>query len=181
MSNSNSQQTQAQKLGKAASGVQQQFPATVKLTLSGQSYSPAQIAQVLTAAVTAIDAVTPAKAQLQQLVKSRGATLKVANQLYVVLKKYLESLYGKGSPELAAFGISTALPKQPSSETKALAKAKAKLTRKARGTKGSREKLLVTPNGSPGLVLFGPDGKPIPGITQGPTPPALTGDAQSNK
>ncbi len=171
-----SKQVEVQKLSYAATGVNTLFPATTKLTLAGQTYTPAQIATVFTAAGTAVAAVAPAKAQLQKLVASQGAALKAANQLYVALKKYVESTFGKGNPELAAFGFSTALPKQPSSETKALAKAKSKLTRQARGTRGKRQKQAVTANGSPGLVLVGANGQPIPGITQGPTPPALPGN-----
>ena len=179
-SNSNSKQAKVQKLANAATGVTNEFPAATKVTLLGQTYTPAQIAAVFTAAGTAVDAVTPAKAQLQQLIASQGTALKVANQLYVALKKYCESTFGKGSPELAAFGFSTALPKQPSSETKALAKAKSALTRQARGTIGPRKKQSVTVNGSPGLVLVGANGQVIPGVTQGPTPPALPSNAASN-
>jgi hypothetical protein len=172
---SSSKQLQIQKLSDAATGVTDEFPATTKLTLAGQTYTPAQIASVFSAVATAVAAVAPAKAQLQKLVASQGAALKAATQLYTALKQYVESVYGKGNPELAAFGFSTALPQQPSSETKALAQAKAKLTRQARGTLGPREKLSVTTNGSPGLVLVGANGQTIPGVTQGPIPPALPG------
>jgi len=181
MSTSNSsKQATVQKLSTAATGVTNEFPATTKLQLAGQTYTPAQIATVFSAAGTAVAAVAPVKAQLQQLITSQGTALKTANQLYIALKKYVEALYGKGSPELAAFGFSTALPRQPSSETKALAKAKAKLTRQARGTLGKRQKQAVTANGSPGLVLVGANGQAIPGITQGPTPPALPGSGSSS-
>jgi hypothetical protein len=181
MSNSkSSKQSTVSKLNAAATGVTDEFPATTKLTLNGQTYTPAQIDSVFSAATDAVAAVAPAKAQLQKLVASQEAALKAANQLYLALKKYVESLYGKGSPELASFGFSTALPKAPSSETKALAAAKAKLTRQARGTAGPRQRKTVTTNGSPGLVLVGANGQPIPGITQGPTPPASPGNGGNN-
>ena len=171
ISNSSKQST-IQKLSTAATGVTNEFPATTKLQLAGQTYTPAQVASVFSAAATAVDAVAPVKAQLQQLVASQGTALKTATALYIALKKYVESVYGKGNPELAAFGFSTALPQQPSSETKALAQAKAKLTRQARGTVGPRQKQAVTSNGSPGLVFVGANGQAVPGVTQGPTPPA---------
>ena len=100
--------------------------------------------------------------------------MKAARSLYTALRKYCEAVFGRGSPILADFGFSMAKPRTPSSETKALAKAKAALTRQAHGTdKGKRQKQAITVSGSAGLVLYGPDGKPIPGITKGPTPPAL--------
>ena len=62
-------------------------------------------------------------------------------------------------------------PGEKSALTKA---AKAKLTRNVRGTKGSKQKLGVTVQGQPGLVLVAADGTPMPGVLKGPTAPAAT-------
>ncbi|MHB8420000.1 MAG: hypothetical protein ACYDCL_18150 [Myxococcales bacterium] len=176
MSTNSSKQAKLQKFSAAANGCSTQFPAKTVLPLAGQSLTPAQVLAVFTAAAAAVNAVTPVRAQLQKLVASQAAALKTANSLYVALKKYVESVFGKGSPVLAAFGFSTALPRKASVLTKATAQAKAKLTRQARGTTGARQKQAVTSEGSVGLVLYGPDGKPIPGITRGPIAPGTQGN-----
>ena len=173
MSKQNYQVT-LQEFAAAIAGCNKQFPPKSTVTFAGQTLTPAQLVAVFSAAVAAINAVNSTRAQLQQLVSSQGAAIGTARTLYTALKKYCEAVFGKGSPILADFGFSTAKPRTPSSETKALAKAKAALTRQAHGTdKGKRQKQAITVSGSAGLVLYGPDGKPIPGITKGPTPPAL--------
>jgi hypothetical protein len=181
-SNGNKQQ-QSQEFSEAATGVTQQIPATVTVNVGGQPYTAAQLVSVFNAAVTAIKTVTATRATLQQQVANQSATIQTAHTLYLELKKYAEVQFGKGSPVLAAFGFSSAPPTQKSSETKTIAAAKAKLTRQARGTKGSRQKLAVTTSGAPGLVLVGANGQVIPGATQGPiapaTPPSNSGSNSS--
>ena len=173
MSKQNYQVT-LQEFAAAIAGCNKQFPPKSTVTFAGQTLTPAQLVAVFTTAVSAINAVAPVRAQLRQLVSSQGAANRTARTLYTALKKYCVAFFGKGSPVLADFGFSVAQPRQPSVETKALGKAKAQLTRKARGTdKGKRQKQAVTASGSPGLVLYGPDGKPILGVTRGPTPPGL--------
>ena len=158
----------------AVAGCNQQFPAKSTVNIAGQTLTPAQLVAVFSAAISAIQAVAPARAQLKELVAAQKTAIQVARSLYTALKKYCEAVFGKGSPILADFGFSPAKPRTPSSQTKALAQAKAQLTRKAHGTdKGKRQRQAITVSGSPGLVLYGPDGKPIPGVTRGPTPPAL--------
>ncbi len=179
MSTNGNNQKSLQEFAKAAAGVQSQFPAKSTVNLAGQSFTPAQLAAVFGTAVTAISAVAPVRAQLAQLVQQQRTAILAARTLYVVLRQFVEATFGKGSPVLAAFGFSTRKPRQPSVETKALGKAQAKLTRHARGTLGKRQKQTLTSSGSPGLVLYGPDGKPILGVTRGPIPPANAGSTGS--
>jgi len=177
MKNSNSsKQVQCQKFTKAEDGINTQIPAKTAVNIGGKAWTQAQLVQVFTTATDAVDAVTAAKAQLQQLVTSQGVAIQAAQQLYRELRQYAETQWGKGSPVLAAFGFVTTQPRQKSSATKAIAAAKSKLTRQARGTVGARQKQAVTANGSVGLVLVSANGQAIPGVTQGPVPPALAGN-----
>ncbi len=162
-----------QQFSQAASGVQKDFPATSSVKLGGKSWTKQNLIQVFTAATAAFDAVENAKAQLKAAIEAQRAESAVGSGLYKQLRQWAENEWGKGSPVLADFGFKQAKPKVKSSETKALAAAKARQTRVVHGTHGTRQKKLLTASGSPGLVLVGPDGKPIPGFTQGPVPPAI--------
>jgi hypothetical protein len=178
----NNKQVQCQQFTQAADGIGTEIPAKTSVNIGGKAWTQAQLAQVFTTAVSAVGAVTAAKAQLQQLVASQGVAIQAAQTLLQELRQYAETQWGKGSPVLAAFGFVVTQPKQKSSATKAIAAAKSLLTRQARGTLGARQKQAVTANGSVGLVLVNANGQSIPGVTQGPIPPALpanTGNTSS--
>ncbi len=161
-----------QKFTKAASGATTQFPATTLLSLLGNSYTPAQIAVIFTAVVTAIDSIAAAKAQLATQFTALKGTETTATALYAALEKYVKATFSKGSPVLQAFGFTVTTPKKPSSITKTIALAKSLQTRAARGTTSAKKKQLLTTAGSPGLQLVGPNGQPITGIFPAPVAPA---------
>ena len=119
---------------------------------------------IFTAVVTAIDEIATAKAQLAAQIQALQGTEFQANELYAALEKYVKATFSKGRPVLQAFGFTVTTPKQRSSITKALALAKSKQTRAARGTASVKQKQSVTTAGSPGLQLLGPNGQPITGI-----------------
>ncbi|MHB1847261.1 MAG: hypothetical protein ACYCWW_20750 [Deltaproteobacteria bacterium] len=177
MKNINKQNEKA-KLTTVIDGCNNLLPKTSTVTLLGKAQTPAALVSVFEAALTAISAVTDAKAAYQGAVQAQRTSLQAARALYLALEKFLQASYGKGSPVLGQFGFSTASPQKPTAEKKAAAAAQAKLTKKVRGTdKGKRQKLAITPNGQGGLVYVEPNGKTVPGLTEGPIPPA--GDAQT--
>ncbi|MHB1845058.1 MAG: hypothetical protein ACYCWW_09520 [Deltaproteobacteria bacterium] len=164
---------QYQEFTKAKAGVQSEIPATSNVNIAGKAWTQAQLVQVFQTALSSIDSVIGARAQLVELILLQGTAIQAASQLYKELRKFAENEWGKGSPVLAAFGFKAAQPTQKSSATKAIAAAKSRQTRKVHGTLGKRQKKAQTVAGSAGLLLVGPDGKPLPGLTQGPVPPAL--------
>jgi hypothetical protein len=183
MPNNNSNAAKVQKFTKAANGASTQLPAKTNLNLLGQTYTPAQIAAIFTAVVTAIDTIAAAKAQLATQLTAFKGTESTANELYLALEKFVKATFSKGSPVLQAFGFSTATPKKPSSITKAIALAKSKATRAARGTASAKQKQSVTSAGSYGLQLLGPNGQPVTGVFPAPVPPATApavGSTSSN-
>jgi hypothetical protein len=172
MAKNSSNATKVQRFTKAASGAQSQFPAKTNLNLLGNTYTPAQIAVIFTAVVTAIDSIAAARAQLAAQLLALQSTETTANSLYAALEQYVKATFSKGSPVLQAFGFTVTTRKQPSSITKAIAVAKSAQTRAARGTVGSTQKQSVTTAGSPGLQLLGPNGQPITGLFPAPVAPA---------
>jgi hypothetical protein len=122
--------------------------------------------------VTALDQIAAAKAQLTAQITALKGTESTATQLYVALEKYVKATFSTGSPVLQAFGFTVTTPKKPSSTTKAIALAKSKQTRAARGTASAKQKQSVTTAGSPGLQLVGPNGQPITGLFPAPVAPA---------
>jgi hypothetical protein len=172
MSKNISNTNKVQKFTKAANGASTQLPAKTNLNLLGQTYTPAQIATIFTAVVTALDDIAAAKAQLTAQLTALKGTESTANELYAALEQYLKATFSKGSPVLQAFGFSVTTRKQPSSETKAIALAKSRQTRAARGTASAKQKQRVTTAGSPGLQLLGPNGQPVTGVFPAPVAPA---------
>ena len=171
MSNINNA-AKVQKFTKAASGATTQFPAKTVLNLLGQTYTPAQISTIFTAVVTAIDTIAAAKAQLAAQISALQGTEFTANELYAAFEQYVKATFSKGSPVLQAFGFTVTTRKAPSSTTKAIALAKSRQTRAARGTASVKQKQSLTTAGSPGLQLVGPNGQPITGLFPAPVAPA---------
>lgn len=170
--------SESAKLTAVTQGVEQQLPPNVALQLLGKSWTVAQLVQLFTAAKTAMQTVQATRVQLLKDMQAQKQALQAARELYMALERYLQGLWGKGSPVLAQYGFSVQQPRAKSAAKKAVAAALGKLTRKARHTMGRRQKLAITASGSAGLLLVGPDGKPITGVTQGSTPPTPDGSSK---
>ncbi len=165
---------QQQRLQMVRDAAAKDLPATSVLQLDGQSVKVSDFLTSLDSALATFAAANAAKAALKQSQADRTQKVASVEAQVGYLKTYLVSLWGKGSPQLAPFGFTPKGRTPLSGEQIALKAAKAKLTRKARGTLGSKQKLGVTVQGQPGLVLIAADGTPVPGVLKGPTAPALT-------
>ena len=150
------------------------LPATTELQLGGQSVKVQDLLTSLDGALATFAAADAAQAALKQTQSDRTQKLAAARALVGQLKAYLVVTWGKGNPQLGSFGFNGKARKPLTSEQKTLMKAKAALTRKARGTMSAKQKLGITVQGTPGLVLVAADGTPMPGVLKGPSAPALT-------
>jgi len=149
------------------------LPTGNDLMLEGQSVKVSDILSALDATLGSLAQVTEARAALQQALDARTQKTAATARLLGQLKAYLRATCGKASPQLGSFGF-TLKPRTPlTSEQRALRAAKARLTRKARGTLGPKQKLEITADGRPGLLLVDASGTPIPGVLTGPTAPGL--------
>lgn len=165
---------QQQRLQTVRDAVAKDLPATTVLQLGGQSVKVSDFLTSLDSALATFAATNAAKAALKQSQSDRTQKVASVEAQVGYLKTYLVSLWGKGSPQLATFGFTPKARKPLSGEQTALKAAKAQLTRKIRGTLGSKQKLGVTVQGQPGLVLMAADGTLVPGVLKGPSAPAQT-------
>ena len=172
MANGNAMQQQ--KLQQVRDAAAKYLPATAELQLSGQSVKVPDMLSVLDAALATYAPVTAARSTLKQAQADRTQKVAAARQEVAQLKAYLLVAWGKDSQQLAAFGFEPKARTPLTSAESTLKAAKAVLTRKARGTKGSQQKLEVTAQGQPGLVLVDASGTPMPGVLKGPSAPGLT-------
>lgn len=112
-------------------GLQKGMPAgtTAPLMVNGQPVTVKAAIATLSAYLAAVAAEAPAKLAYHQAVQTAQSQEKAVQQLVAGLSEALRYLFGKGSPELAQFGVSTGVPGRPSAATKALAANKALATR----------------------------------------------------
>ena len=174
---SNGTSKQVQKLQQVVAAAGQYLTAKSTLQLDGQPVKLSDFLAALNAAISADSAVTTAEAQAVAARSARTPLLATANAYVAALKTYLFSAYGKKALMLSAFGFAPKTRAVPDSATQAIAAAQRKLTRQARNTMGSKQRLGVTVSGKPGLVLVGPDGSQIPGAVQGPRAPGIAPEA----
>jgi hypothetical protein len=165
---------QQQRLQTVRDAAAKDLPATSVLQLNGQSVKVSDFLSSLDSALATFAATNAAKAALKQSQSDRTQKVASVEAQVGFLKTYLVSLWGEGSPQLAPFGFTPKARTPLSSEQKTLKAAKAKLTRKVRGTMSSKQKLGVTVQGQPGLVLMAADGTLVPGVLKGPSAPAVT-------
>jgi len=169
-----------QKLLKLVAGLEKFLPATASVVLNGKSWTQPELIQSFQAAQQMFAAVQGERATLKQKLLDRKAGLVQYHEMYGALAKALQGYFGRGSAALAELGFSQGQRKPISAQTKALAQAKAKLTRAARHTMGKKQKLAIVAPGEPTLTLLGPDGKLIAGTKPATAPPGPVNTGSSS-
>ncbi|HEY3822552.1 MAG TPA: hypothetical protein VGL81_35550 [Polyangiaceae bacterium] len=110
----------------------------------GKQLRPADVVQILQTRITAAQAATTAKANLN------AAALAVLNEiantraLVKAVKQALRALFVDDLTTLATFGLAPNKVPAPKPATMVAAATKAKATRAARGTKGPKARLAIT-------------------------------------
>jgi hypothetical protein len=129
-------------------GIETVVPDGSSLSTSSGMQAKAAVVTELTQVLSEYD-----KVEAQQVaIKTTRAQLKNASaanhQLYTELKDAVIAFFGRGSPLLAQFGIKARGKARPlTPEQKVLRAAKARATRAARHTMGSRQKAAVKSDG----------------------------------
>ncbi len=148
---------------KLKAGVLQHLAGEPQIVLDGKATTPTEIETVCDTFVQAVGAATAARAAWKELVAAQKAAASAYRVLEVAMHKFLVLKYGATSKILADFGWE---PKQrqplPVAE-KAAAADKTRATRKARGTKGSKQRKAI--HGDPAA----------PPAADGATPPDNAG------
>ncbi len=127
------------------------------MVVLGNSLSKAEVIAKLRTFIGLFTAVTQARAALVGAVAARKAALLTVRGFYEGVVGNVKQVIGPGNvTALAAFGIvPPAQRKAASPEVKAIAKAKAAATRKARGTMGKQARQAITVNPEPTLQITG--------------------------
>lgn len=170
-------------------GIDKDLAKMATIQLAGTAYKPAALTALFQADADAMAATDAARAALSQAVAKEKAVHKQTQVVYSALRSFLIGYFGKQAvATLGDFGMTA--PKTTATKTvttKAVAVAKAKATRAARGTKGPKAKLdttgtvdeqaiesaINTPNAtpSPGTGTAAPAGS---GTSSAPASPAPT-------
>ena len=148
----------------------------VEVTLSGQSYKAADLKAVYQADSDAIDATDSAHATWQQKVADERATHAKTAAFTRKLRSFLLAYFGEEAVAILS-DFSLTAPKSTATATvatKALAQAKAKATRIARGTTGSVKKKATVGTLTSVVLSATPAG-----ATMEPSTPAGTSPAAS--
>ncbi len=126
------------------SGLQKHFP-NGSFTIGNVPFTTAALVQLFQSLADAIAAANDAQAKARDAVAAlRDAKAKVGPTL-VVLRRILVAMFGNASQMLADFGLEPRKARAPTTSVqKAAAAAKAKATRKARGTKSPKAKRAIT-------------------------------------
>jgi hypothetical protein len=161
-------------------GVSSAIPDGSSLTVAGQSWTKDALKARLQVGVDLHDAVEAKKRELKTVRQTLAQGLPAERTLLKDLRDALVAFFGRGSPVLAQFGIKVPGSRRPlTAQQLAMRAAKAKLTRVARHTLGSRQKQSVHVQGTPTLVL-GPEGVTLT-PAEPPAPPSNTGGASGTK
>ena len=138
---------------KISAGITKNLAAMATITLNGTPYTPAQLIAIYTADSAAITATEAAHKALAQCVLNESSTHAVTAKVTSALRSFLIGYYGAEAVAIIGdFGLTAPKSAATSVATKALAAAKATATKKARGVRGSVQKLDVT-GGVTGAVL----------------------------
>ncbi len=124
---------------------------TGPVPVGGPTMTAAQLSAVFNVCLAAGKDLDAAKVAYENKLVAYQAAYKAAHVLWVALIAYLRASYGADNPILIEFGVAPHLREEPTVETKAQALAKAKATRTARHTMGSKQKAAITgtvPNGT---------------------------------
>jgi hypothetical protein len=161
-------------------GVSSAIPDGTSLTVAGQSWTKDALKTWLQAGLDLHEAVEAKKRELKTARQTLAQGLPAERKLLKDLKDALVAFFGRGNPVLGQFGIKAPASRRPlTAQQLAMRAAKAKLTRVARHTLGSRQKQSLHVQGTPTLVI-GPEGVTLtPAET--PAPPSNTGGASGTK
>lgn len=113
------------------------------ISVGGSTQSAAQISATLQACLTAARDLDAARTAYETQLVAYRAAYGAAHTLAVAIFAYARAAYGVDSPILSEFGLVPHARVKPDTSTLAQAQAKAKATRAARHTMGSKQKAEI--------------------------------------
>jgi hypothetical protein len=145
---------------------------TQKVVLSGTATTVGAILTQLQSFVNNRNAVVAAQATARDAVATERAQAPALNVVIDAFEAFVRFTFGDQATVLAAFGLTPhKVPAPKTAEQKAVAAAKRKATREARGTMGPKQKKSVKGNVTATLVVT-PATAPTPAPAEAPVAPA---------
>jgi hypothetical protein len=127
-------------------GLQKQFPGA-SFTLESHSFTTSELELLIQGVIDALNAVPAAEVASRAAVANVRDRVAKARPILGALKRNLLSMFGNAPQTLALFGLKPLKAKAPrTSEQKALAAARARATRAARGTASKKKKAAIKGN-----------------------------------
>jgi hypothetical protein len=137
-------------------------PSEEKVLFGGRTMTVAEVVTALNRMMEMLESVHRTHLAFRQAVGDRRRAAKSHRATYEDAVFLLKHRLGRENPRLASFGV--ALPKarrRLSNEAKAIARAKAEATRRARGTMSKKQRLALGKPPEPTLQVLGSDGQPL--------------------
>ena len=147
----------------------QALPATTQLSIQNTTYSPATLSTVVNQENAINKTVRLLRLQLQQAVATRRGQKPADRKFISAIRNAVIGLLGDESSDLVKFGFKPRKQHTATVEEKALAVARGKATRDARGTVGPRAKEAIHGD-PPAQVIVTAAGMQIPPPPPPPTP-----------
>jgi hypothetical protein len=155
------------------SAINKELPSVQSFTLNGQTITRTNLLAALQAYIDAANGTATANQAWRANVSAEKEARAEAAVLVGGMKTYVESNYGKASPELLKFGFSPAKPAVKSVVTKVVSVAKGAATRALRNPLTPTEKKAL--KASVGATIEIPTHEPKPVATPPALVPAPTG------
>ena len=159
-------------VGNLIKGSGQHLDPTQKVVLGGTATTVAAILTQLQSFVNNRNAVVAAQATARDAVATERAQAPALNVVIDAFEAFVRFTFGEKATVLSDFGLAPRkVPAPKTAEEKAVAAAKRKATRQARGTMGPKQKQSVKGNVTATLVVT-PAAAPTPAPAQAPVAPA---------
>jgi hypothetical protein len=133
-------------LGKLIAGLQKYPPQGGVTMISGKSYTTAEVVAQLQSIINALSAVVAARQTFQGAVKASETIVEDNSEFVRDFKQSVKAQLGQNPPALGEFGLTPRKLSVRTPDVSVAAAAKAKATRTARGTKGSKQKASIKGN-----------------------------------
>ncbi len=151
-------------------GIQAAIPAKSAVMVGGQSFTQAQLLAQVGQLLSPFQPVRDAKKALATAVATKKQNQPAVNSFLAEFRAAMISLFGRGNPTLADFGIQPTKAKTTTAASKVVKAAKALATRKILGTKGSVQKAEVLAEARGTAVVVSPAGVILPPAGAGESP-----------
>lgn len=140
-----------------------EFPASDQSVLfGGRTMTMAEVVSSLQQMLETLEAVHRTHRAFRQAVADRRRASQSHRGTYEDAVFFLKHQLGRENPRLGSFGVPLPKPrKKPTTEAKAIARAKAAATRRARGTMGKLQRLALQKAREGTVQVFGSDGQPL--------------------